>query len=77
MASTTIVQVELPTELEELRLPKALDRRLQHLLDRQDGGKPLSESEREEADGLVDVAELLSLLRLKTERVSDSPAEQS
>ena len=70
MANGTIVQIELPAELDELRFPKALDRRLKYLLDRQDDGKPLTGSEREEAEGLVDIAELLTLLRLKSERVS-------
>jgi len=42
---------------------------LQSLLDRQDDGLPLSTAEREEAEGLVDLAEFLSLLRLREERM--------
>jgi hypothetical protein len=65
------VQVELrtPEELEGLRFPAALDRRLQELLDRQDRGTTLSEADREEAEALVGLAELLSVLRLRAERV--------
>jgi hypothetical protein len=40
------------------------------LLDRQDAGQPLSPEEREEAEGLVNLAELLTLLRLRTERLA-------
>jgi hypothetical protein len=58
------IRLELsgPEELELLRLPVALDLRLEHLLDRQDRGEPISDAERAEAEGLVDVAELLTLL---------------
>ena len=39
------------------------------LLDRQDSGKKLTNAERKEAEGLVELAEMLSLLKLKAERV--------
>lgn len=60
--------IELPPELAEFRLPEAVNARLQHLLDLQDEGNPLSPDERAEAEGLVDLAELLSLLRLHVTR---------
>lgn len=47
------------------RLPDALQRRLQELLDRQDAGDSLTSGERFEAEGLVELAELLSLLHLR------------
>ena len=50
------------------RLPVALATRLKSLLDRQDAGQPLTPDERAEAEGLVDVADLLTLLRLRAER---------
>jgi hypothetical protein len=50
-------------------LPAALNERLQNLLDRQDRGETLTESERKEAEGLVELAELLSLRRLRSQRV--------
>jgi len=43
---------------------------LQSLLDRQDSGQPLTVQEREEAEELVNLAEFLSLLRLRAERMT-------
>jgi len=42
-----------------------LDRRLQALLDKQDRGDALTEDEAAEAEGLVDLADLLSLIRAR------------
>lgn len=60
--------LELPEDLASLTLPEGVDRRLQCLLDKQDRGEPLSEEEQQEAEGLVELAELLSLLRLRVIR---------
>ena len=60
--------VELPGDLVRFRLPGAANDRLRSLLDRQDAGREMSAEERAEANGLVDLAELLSLLRLRAER---------
>ncbi len=70
MSQIIRVDIELPTDLERLRLPRAVDERLRELLDRQDRGEELSQRERSEAEGLVNLAELLSLLRLRSERVN-------
>lgn len=67
---TTTIKFDLPSDLSNFRLPAAVQKRLQFLLDRQDSGIPLTPAEREEAEGLVDLAELLTLLRLRTERLS-------
>lgn len=67
---TVILEVDLPADLARFRLPEAVAARLQALLDRQDGGQPLTPQEREEAEGLVNMAELLTLLRLRVERLS-------
>ncbi|HET6247035.1 MAG TPA: hypothetical protein VFE47_04990 [Tepidisphaeraceae bacterium] len=67
---TLTLEVELPGDLAHLRLPAAVAARLQALLDRQDAGATLSIAEREEAEGLVDLAEFLSLLRLREERAA-------
>jgi hypothetical protein len=67
-ASVTVhIDLEVPTDLARLRLPEGLDRRLQALLDKQDQGQPLTNDERAEAEGLVELAELLTLLRLRAE----------
>jgi hypothetical protein len=62
--------VEIPIELTRFQLPQAVQARLQLLLDRQDEGYPLSQIERQEAEGLVELAEFLSLLRLRSTRAT-------
>ena len=52
------------------RLPKALNHRLQTLLDLQDSQGLLPPEERDEAQELVDLAEWLSLMQLKAKRLS-------
>jgi hypothetical protein len=64
------IELAIPTDLERFTLPEGVNRRLQDLLDRQDRGETLSASERMEAEGLVNLAELLSLLRLRTTRIA-------
>ena len=67
---TVQFEVNVPSELPRLRLPDAVQERLQSLLDRQDSGEVLTESERLEAEQLVDLAELLTLLKLRAERLA-------
>jgi hypothetical protein len=61
-------EIEVPADLARLQLPEGLDRRLQALLDKQDSGTPLTSDEQAEAEGLVDLADLLTLLRLRCSR---------
>ncbi len=70
MAESMLIEVRMPDELPRLKLPPGVQTRLQELLDRQDRGQPLTEAERSEAEGLVNLAEWLSLLRLRTERAA-------
>jgi hypothetical protein len=63
-------ELEMPDDLARLRLPSGVQQRLTELLDKQDTGTTLTDAERREAEGLVDLAELLSLLRLRSERMS-------
>jgi len=67
---TTTIEFDLPSGLSNFRLPTAVQKRLQFILDRQDSGTQLTPAERGEAEGLVDLAELLTLLRLRAERLS-------
>jgi hypothetical protein len=60
-----------PGALQQLRFPKALDRRLQDLLDKQDRGEKLTAAERQEAEGLVEVSRTLSLLKSRLERAAE------
>ncbi|MBM4046515.1 MAG: hypothetical protein FJ279_15500 [Planctomycetes bacterium] len=69
MSQHVLLEMEMPADLERFRLPKGVNERLQDLLDRQDKGESLTPAERVEAEGLVNLAELLSLLRLRAQRV--------
>lgn len=68
MSQQVLLKLELPGDLERFRLPRGVDERLHDLLDRQDRGENLTLEERREAEGLVDLSELLSLLKLRAER---------
>ena len=70
MSQMFAIQMEVPEDLARFRLPPAVDTRLQLLLDRQDSGERLTTAERKEAQGLVNLAEMLSLLRLRARRIS-------
>jgi len=67
---TLTIEVELPSDLEKCRLPAAVQQRLDRLLDQQDSGHDLSDEEMREAEGLVDLAEFLTLLRMRAERLA-------
>ena len=64
------IELAMPADLERFKLPEEVHHRLQELLDCQDRGEILSPAERLEAEGLVNLAELLSLLRLRATRVA-------
>ena len=70
MSSAIRIEIEMPDDLARLRLPEGVQDRLNSLLDKQDGGEPLTDSERREAEGLVNLSDLLFLLRLRAERLS-------
>ena len=61
-------RLEFPEDLDRFRLPQGVDNRLHVLLDRQDRGEKLTPEERLEAEGLIDLAEFLSLLKLRAQR---------
>ena len=69
MSQMVAIKLEVPDDLARFQLPAGVNARLQTLLDRQDRGQRLTPSERKEAEGLVNLAELLSLLRLRVERI--------
>jgi hypothetical protein len=71
MSHTIVIDLE---DISRLRVPRAVDARLQELLDRQDRGLQLTSHEREEAEGLVELAEVLSLLKLRAERANAASA---
>ena len=61
-------KILIDAELVQFELPIALQDRLQLLLDQQQMGKELSEAEQNEAKGLVELSEFLTLLKLKHKR---------
>jgi hypothetical protein len=62
--STSVkVEIEVPEDLARLHLPEGVDRRLQALLDKQDGGTPLTPDEQVEAEGLVASASAAAFTR--------------
>lgn len=65
--STVTVELELPEDWQALRLPEALHERLQNLLDLQDEQGSLSSQERREAEALVQLVDMLALMRLRAE----------
>ena len=75
MAEPILIELEMPADLKRFTLPKGVKQRLQALLDKQDRGETLTAAERVETEGLVDLAELLSLLKLGSRMVAqaDSP----
>jgi hypothetical protein len=62
--------IEIPVELTLFQFPEGVRDRLNSLLDRQDAGENLTHSERYEAEGLVELAEFLSLLRLRAQHLT-------
>lgn len=68
MPQSVQFEIEVPDDLARFHLPPGVQHRLQELLDKQDDGLPLDDDEKSEAEGLVDLADLLSLLRLRAER---------
>lgn len=69
MSQQVLVEIEMPSALSQFKLLAGVNERLQNLLNRQDDGEQLTDNERREAEGLVDLAEFLSLLRLRSNRV--------
>lgn len=70
MARTVHLEIPMPGNLQKFQLPAGVQRRLADLLDRQDKGIPLTAAERREAEGLVEMSEMLTFLKLRSGRKS-------
>lgn len=68
MKSNISINLPMPAGLANFTLPAGVKARLAALLDLQDAGQPLTARERREAEGLVELAEFLSLLKLRARR---------
>lgn len=64
MSQTVQLTVPMPADLAKLRFPKALNDRLHFLLDEQGRKGRLSAAEKKEAEGLAQMASVLSILKL-------------
>ena len=65
------MQLTIDAKFVKFELPPAVEQRLHALLDRQDQGEGLSPTEHAEAEGLVELAEFLSLLKLRSQRLPE------
>ncbi|MHB1081559.1 MAG: hypothetical protein ACYC67_19350 [Prosthecobacter sp.] len=65
MSQSIHLDLELPGDLARFKLPAGVSERLTALLDKQDSGQTLTDQERAEAEGLVDLADTLTYLGLK------------
>jgi hypothetical protein len=68
--SQVLIQLDIPEDWRKFRLPPALHARLQELLDRLDYDGKLTRSEHREAQALTELSDMLTLMKLKAERVS-------
>ena len=68
MARPVFVELDLPKPWRKFRLPPALDGRLRELLDRQDHDGKLSPRERQEAEELVELVDILTLMKARTKQ---------
>ena len=67
MSRSVLVELDLPKDWQQFRLPQPLHQRLQELLDRQDREGQLVPRERREAAALTELVDMLSLMRLRAE----------
>jgi hypothetical protein len=67
MAQSVFVELELPKDWRRFRMPPALHDRLQELLDKQDREGKLPPRERREANGLTELVDMLSVMRVRAE----------
>ncbi len=72
MKTVIAIEMPMPAGISKFKLPPGVRQRLTVLLDRQDSGKPLTAAERREAEGLVEMAEFLSLLKLRAKRANQA-----
>lgn len=70
VSRSVFVELNLPGDLGRLHMPAALHARLQDLLDRQDRDGKISARERREALALTELADLLTLMKLRARRAS-------
>jgi len=68
VSQKVMVELALPGDLRHFRMPPFLQKRLKGLLDKQDCDGRLPVAERREAKALVEVSQILTLLKLRALR---------
>ena len=68
--SQVVLELDVPGDWRNFRMPQALCKRLQQLLDRQDEVGKLTNAERSEAKALVELSDMLSLMKLRAKRIA-------
>jgi hypothetical protein len=74
MSQSIYIELVLPKDWQQFRLPPALRDRLQDLLDQQDQTGKLSARERREAKALTQLVDMLALMKVRAELASKSCA---
>lgn len=70
--SQVVIELDLPADWKEFRLPPALNERLQKLLDKQDREGELTRDERREAKAITELVDMLSLMKLRARQAQRS-----
>lgn len=70
--SQVLIELDLPGDWKEFRLPPALNERLQKLLDKQDREGELTRDERREAKAITELVDMLSLMKLRVRQAERS-----
>lgn len=65
MSQSVMIQLDLPKDWRTFQMPRGLQSRLQELLDCQDQTGKLTQRERQEANALVELAKMFSLMKLR------------
>ena len=65
MPATASIEIDLPADWVRFKMPRALDERLSELLDKQDQDGKLTAKERREAEALVQLSDMLSVMKLR------------
>jgi len=72
---SVVLKLDLPSDWKSFRFPKALDERLQELLNRQDESGKLSVREKREARALVELVDMLSLMKARAAAAQRSQSD--
>lgn len=70
--SQVTIELEVPSDWKQFKLPPALNKRLQSLLDKQDESGQLTATERREAKAITQLVDMLTLMKLRVKNAASS-----